>query len=313
MQIQIQEIQKRLPLIIAVACGILAILLLNIYLQRKETELLEKAKQAKAAKPTEQPQVRLGVILVAQKDIPAQTIITQSDLSLREIPVDYIQPGAAVYMNEVVGQISSVPINTGEQILKTILLPPGKIGKSLSEITPEGKRAITVLVDNTSNIVDLIKPGDHVDILAFIAPPSDTLKTAGEGETSTLRLVPLFQSVEVLAVGGKTVIPPVDTSTTTEKARGLTVTQETVTFALSPQEAVLLSFVQEHGKIKLSLRSSDDVEAEAIKPADWDSLLRYLYPERALDSEGKQPVVEIYRGVTKEVIPLSGIKPETKK
>ena len=316
MRIQIQELQKKLPLIIAVACGILAILLLNVYLKRKETELLEKARQVKAAKPPEPPPIKLARVLVAQKDIPSQTIITQSDLAIREVPVDYVQPSVAIYLEDVVGWISSVPINAGEQILKTMLLPPGKIGKSLSEITPGGKRAITVSVDNSSNIVDLIKPGDHVDILVFIAPPAETVKTTGtqdaKGANATLRLVPLFQSVEVLAVGGKTVAPS-SMSKTTEKTGGLSTGQGTVTFALSPQEAILLSFVQEHGKIKLSLRSSNDVEAEAIKPADWDSLLRYLYPERAFDAEGKEPVVEIYRGLTKEVVPLSGIKPETKK
>lgn len=77
----------------------------------------------------------------------------------------------------------------------------------------------------------------------------------------------------------------------------------TVTLALSPQEAVLLSFVQEHGKIKLNLRSSGDTQKESIKPADWDTLLQYLYPTSVI--EGKQAVVEIYRGLKKEIVPLT--------
>jgi len=55
----------------------------------------------------------------------------------------------------------------------------------------------------------------------------------------------------------------------------------------------------------LALRASEDVQAEPITPADWDSLFEYLYPSGRLDLEGGQPVVEIYRGLKREVIPLS--------
>ena len=304
----IQKIQKKLPLIIAIACGILAILLLNIYLRRKENELIYKAQQAQeAAKPVQPPPVKMGIVLVAQRDIPPQVLITQSDLLIKEVPVEFIQPSAVIDLDSVIGQISAVPITAGEQILKTNLLPPGKIGKSLAQITPEGKRAITVLVDNSSKIVDLIKPGDYVDVFVLIAPPGGPA-VAQHAET-TERLVPLFQGIEVLAVGGK-MVAKADTTEKKETRGGLTETgSNAVTFALSPQDAVLFSFVQEHGKIKLTLRSSEDTQKEPIKPADWDSLLRYLYPEKNFDMEGKQPVVEIYRGATKEVIPL----PETKK
>ena len=89
------------------------------------------------------------------------------------------------------------------------------------------------------------------------------------------------------------------------KARKPGASANTVTLALKPQEAILLSFVQEHGKIKLSLRSSEDAKIESIKPADWDTLFEYLYPPRRPGLEEKQPVVEIYRGLHREVIPLS--------
>ncbi len=308
MQLQ-QKLRERIPLIIAIICGILAILLLNVYLGRRESEIWQRMKLAQQ-QTQQQPQParapeETGIVLIAQRDIPPQNPITADDLLMREMPVQYIQPGAVTSLAQVIGQIASTPIAAGEQIVKTKLLPPGKIGKSLSEITPEGKRAVTVSVDNISSIGGLIKPGDYVDVFALISPPSE----AGwpQVEKTTPHLVSLFQGVEVLAVGDEFVAPSGASSRgSREKERKLSTTAAgTVTLALNPQEAILLSFVQERGKIKLALRSLEDAKVESIKPADWDTLFKYLYPTKELDSEREQPVVEIYRGLKKEVVPLS--------
>lgn len=296
---QIQHIQKRLPLIIALACGIWAILLLNSYIKRRETDIWEKIKQAQRQAQPAKPPVQMAIVLVAGKDIPLQVPITPTDLLIKEIPVEYIQPGAVSSLDEVIGQIASAPIAAGEQILKTKLLPPGKIGKSLSEITPAGKRAVNVSVDNMASIANLIRPGDYVDVLALIAMP-ETADQSG-AKSSTPRLISLFQNVEVLAVGGE-FTPTAEPIKKEQKA--ISAGSGTVTLALSPQEAALLSFVQEHGKIKLTLRSSEDTQKETIKPADWDTLFQYLYPSKE-GGEGQRPVVEVYRGLNKEIVPLS--------
>ena len=299
---QIQQIRKRLPLIIALACGLWAILLLNGYLKRRETEIWQRMKQAQQRAQPAQAPAQMAIVLVAGKDIPPQVPITPNDLLIKEIPREYVQPQAVGSLNEVIGQIASVPIARGEQILRTKLRPPGKIGKSLSEITPSGKRAVNVSVDNIATIVNLIRPGDYVDVLALVTLP-ETTDLAG-AKTSVPRLISLFQNVEVLAVAGE-IVPPLPTSETAKKeqARAPSAGSGTVTLALSPQEAVLLSFVQEQGKIKLTLRSSEDTQKQAIKPADWDTLFQYLYPSKE-GGPGGQPVVEVYRGLKKEIVPL---------
>lgn len=296
---QIQQIQKRLPLIIAIACGIWAILLLNSYLQRREAEIWQKIKQNQQQAPPEKQAVRMAIVLVAGKDIPPQVPITPGDILIKEIPLEYVQPGVVSSIDDTIGQIASSPIAAGEQILKTKLMPPGKIGKSLSEITPEGKRAISVLADNMSSIANLIRPGDHVDVLTLITIPASVVQAGTK--TSTPRLMPLFQDVEVLAVGEE-FLPP---DATAKKEQGRATTSGSVTLALSPQEAVLLSFVQDHGKIKLDLRSSKDTTKEAVKPADWDTLFQYLSPDKAAaGAQGKEATVEIYRGLNREIVPL---------
>ncbi|MDD5465662.1 MAG: Flp pilus assembly protein CpaB [Candidatus Omnitrophica bacterium] len=298
------ELRRKFPLIIAVVCGIAAIILLNLYLRKREVEIWDKMRQQEQRALAAKPKVTMGVVLVAKREIPVQTPITAEDLTFKQVPVEYIQPGAVTSLEQVIGQIASGPIGAEEQILSTKLLPPGNVGKTLSEITPEGKRAVTVSVDNLSSIAGLLKPGDYVDIFALIALPKKATPQAKEEPGP--RLISLFQGIQVLAMGNELVISKNKTKESSTAAAA-----QTVTFALTPQEAALLSFVQEHGKIKLALRSSQDTKVEAVAPADWDALLNYLSTSQGEKAglEG-QPVVEIYRGLQKEVIPLSASSKE---
>lgn len=290
---QIQQIRKRLPIIIAIACGILAIALMRVYLKQKEVELVDKIKQLQPPpqQPVAPPPPKMGVVLVAKKVIPAQTPITASDIEIKEIPLDYIQPGAVTSLDKVIGQISTGPIAAGEQMLPIKLQPAGNIGKNISELTPEGKRAVTITVDNISNIAGLLRPGNYVDVFALISPPANknTRITPVAGQ-----LVPIGQRIQVLAVGGDVVFSPAKQPGGSGAG--------TVTLALTPQEAILFAFVQEHGKLRLVLRSGEDAKVETIKSADWDTLLEYVNP--TAEKIEASSAVEIYRGLEKELIPL---------
>jgi len=292
------QIQRKLPFIIALVCGLAAVLLFIVYLRKIEAEIWFKMKQQAQQAEAAKPKVTMGVVLVAKKEIPAQTPVTAEDLTFKQVPVEYIQPGAVNSLEQVIGQIASGPIAAEEQILSTKLLPPGNINKTLAEITPEGKRAVTVAVDNLPSIASLLKPGDYVDIFALIALPRKA--AAQTKEESDPRLVPLFQGAQVLAIGNELLASK-------SKAKETSAAAQTVTFALTPQEAALLSFVQEHGKIKLALRSAQDTKVEPAAPADWGTLINYLSAGQG-EKTGleNQPVVEIYRGLQKEIVPLLG-------
>jgi len=267
---------------------------------------MEKVEQIqKEAKTAAKPSQKLAVVLVAQKDIPPQVPIAPADLAMKELPMEYIQPGAITSLDQAIGQITSVAITAGEQVLKTKLTPPTKMGTSLSEVTPEGKRAVAISVDNISSIAGLIQPGDYVDIFAVISPPV----SSGSGDKkSTSRVVPISQNIQVLAVGSEFVAPP-NMPQSKKKSSASSSGGGTVTLALTPQEAILLSFIQENGKIKLALRSSDDTKKENIKTADWDSLLKYLYPPSpvVISQQEGEPVqtIEVYHGLRKEAMPIS--------
>lgn len=310
-----EGLKRRLPLIIAIACGILAVMMLNAYLQQKEQEMVIRArKQAEKAleaqKKTQEAAAAniasLGQtkeVVVAKNRIAKRSAITPNDITLRKIPLSFIEPGAFISPTDVIGKIAAIPMAQGEQILNTKVASPQKIGTSLSQITPRGKRAMTVSVTPISSVGGLVEPGDYVDIFALLAMPSSNQWSgtrSGEGST----LVPLFQGVLILAVG-KQIADPLSFG---EQQGGKKVAQSAnnVTVALTPQEAALLSFVQDHGTIKLMLRSQEDDDLQVVKSADWDMLFRHLYPGSSIDDRQPQEdtggAVEIYRGLSREVI-----------
>ncbi len=288
--------KKLFPLLIAIGCGIVAVVLLVGYLQRREDQMVLKLSKLKEDLKTslEQEEKNKVMVVVVTKDIGANTPLTANDVSARAMPRKYVSAASipADKWGDVVGKITVIPLSKGEPVLKTKLKTSEKTSRRSGQITPEGKRAINILVDNATGIVELIKVGDFVDVQAWIAMPPEismgrrVKKKKGTNEES---LIPIFQGVEVLKVqpaSGKITVP--------------------VTIALLPEEANLISFVQEKGKIKLVLRSAGDDDLEPLYPADWNTLYQHLTgKERKSVNKEPSPVVEIYRGADKGFIPLA--------
>jgi pilus assembly protein CpaB len=299
------DFKKKLLIVVAVACGFLAVLLMRSYIAEKEARLAKeiarvKQEEEEAKRARERKKV---AILVAARPIAAGVPISADDLAIQEIPAEYKQPGAMIPSDEIMGKTAQSPISQGEQILKNKLGAPPAKPKTLTELTPKGKRAIPVAIENMASLAGLIQPGDYVDALAVITPPAGSNiytivnRSAGLEDTKNEQksvTLPLFQHVQILAIG-------TDTGGSRGPAKGAA---NTVTFSLSPQEAALASFIQEQGKIKLVLRSDTDTTQIEVNPVNWNNLFEYLYPKAR--EEGKLPAtVEIYRGLQKEVVPLS--------
>ncbi|MBF0385226.1 MAG: Flp pilus assembly protein CpaB [Candidatus Omnitrophica bacterium] len=144
--------------------------------------------------------------------------------------------------------------------------------------TPPGKRALTVMIDSLSAVGGLINPGDFVDIIAHLKIPTDP-KSLVEGSEAAAKkkLLPtttvLFQNMQILAVDANFKVldetPP--NYAALQKARSIN-----VTIAVSPEEATLLTFAQDNGKLQLMLRSPAEQNTVKMGPASWDALADYL-------------------------------------
>jgi len=125
--------------------------------------------------------------------------------------------------------------------------------------------------------------------------------------------------VKVLAVG-RDVGGAARETNRYQKDEGQTDANPLITLALTSQEAALIAFVQEQGRIRLILRSPSDSEVEPMQITSWDALFRYLVPPdkqasaasaqaeadaAAQKAKSAAGYVEVYRGMNKEKVPLS--------
>ncbi len=155
------------------------------------------------------------------------------------------------------------------------------ITQVFSVMTPPGKRAITIKMPSLSAVGGLIKSGDRVDIIAKLRVPDQGDDPKAEAKEIT---TVLFQDIQVLAVGTQFVSPATALMyATQQKSKMLN-----ITLAMDPQEAALLSFVQESGDLKLSLRSPAEQGTNIIDVATWDGLADFL-----LERQGTKLVIPV--------------------
>jgi pilus assembly protein CpaB len=174
----------------------------------------------------------------------------------------------------------------------------------LASVAPVGRRAISISVDNIAAVAGMVKPGDFVDVIVLISFP---VQLADGKQMTDTRLIPLFQNVEVLAVGQSTVGAGRTAGRYTQEEPKETKPQSPlITLSLTPKEAGILAYISETGKIRLILRNPQDSKMEPLEITSLESILRYLSPQQAEKQEIPKPTnfVEIYRGLAKEKVPL---------
>lgn len=291
--------RKKIPLIIGIVLALLAIALIKNYTDQQRQAIIKEAN-----KRLEKIRAEQVPVLLAKKDMPKGTSIDQDSFEVAIASIQQVQPQAVSSLDRIAGMVTAIPISRGEQITLNKLILAKEVstaGGSLAMVTPIGKRAIAISVDNISALGGMIRPGNYVDVVAMISVPV----TTPEGkQVSQSAVVSIFQNVLVLAVGQET--GAVSLAEGRYKKEEKKEISPLITLALTPQEANLLAFVQEQGKIRLSLRSPSDTKIEPLQPDNWDSLFQYLMP-REIREEKQKPseYIEIYRGLSKEKIPLS--------
>ncbi len=301
--------KQRIILIVGIILGLIAVFMTKVYIDQQRQNIKESAKKEVESIKSEL-QTSQASVLVAKQDIPRGSVINPESLEISIVPNQFVQPQAVTSLDRIAGMLTLAPISKGEQITLSKLAQSRQAG-GLAEITPVGKRAITISVDDISSLAGMIKAGDYVDVIAMLAVP---VQAAGGQQTVQGAVVPLFQNVLILAVGqdiGAPVLASADSRYQTQERRGGS--SGLITIALTPQEANLIAFVQEQqGKVRLVLRSPADSQLQPVQATSWDTLFQYLMPQGAQNATGAEvkpaeavSYVEIYRGTNKEMVPLS--------
>jgi pilus assembly protein CpaB len=190
-------------------------------------------------------------VVVAAADLELGAELRPDDLRVVEWPQSALPMGAFSSPEEIVGRGLVMPVIQNEPILPMKLA--GKdAGSGLPVVIPEGKRAVSVRVNEVIGVAGYVLPGTKVDVLAT-ASPTD------RREDMTTKLV--LSNVQVLAAG---------TKIEQDGEQGKPMSVNVVTLLVTPEESEKLTLGATEGKIQLALRNpldKDMPETPGIQPA----------------------------------------------
>lgn len=276
------QLTQKKTLYIAIGCAVLAMLLTSSYLASQKRKLLNWSEPI--------------TVVIATQDILENIQINEEMVREEYVPRKFVQPGALTKLEYAVGRVTVAPVRKGEQVTDTKLVTFGR-ESGLAVKLPQGKRAVTIAVDDVTGVAGMIKPENFVDVLATFDFGSDA--------SAKVYTYTILEGVQVLAVGDDLGAGNMAGKMQKKEDKGIfgggnplggmgdVGKKKTVTLALAPEDVQRIVLAQESGTITLSLRpqweADKKLNLEAATPASVTGM-------RELLRARNKPVYREYRG-----------------
>jgi pilus assembly protein CpaB len=264
------DVDKKRRILLAGVMGLAAVLFLFFYIKGKEKEIFGGS---------------YAEVFVASRDIARETIITEECLLVKKFPIAFVHPNAIFSQNKdiILGQPARYNFKKGQPLLWSDI---GKGEGGLSSMLNSGERALTLSVDEISGIAGALKPNDRVDILGIF-------EIGGKSITKIL-----MQNVTILMVGSNLSRGENKEDAETNLAKSLFQgPYSSITVAVMPEEAEILAFAQDKGKLVLTLRGQTDLSVNEDFPSiSMDSILKIEGQLTARRKERQGDKTEIIKG-----------------
>ena len=231
--------QTLILLIIAGACGLVAMLGVQKYLANKDGQ-------------EEKPTV---TVLTAMVPIKQGEPLGTTNTQFVTVDAESCPEGVVTDLEQIADRSLKVPRGAGDWILVDQLGEPGQIGAVGS--IPPGYRVKTIPVDATTNHSGMLQPGNRIDLLLSY---EDRDQDTGQRVN---KIVPLLEYVEVFAVDNAQY--GVDQTGENAQARN-------ISLLVTSEQGMKLELARRKGDISTVLRSSEDKEAIDIVGMDESSL-----------------------------------------
>lgn len=191
-----------------------------------------------------------GRIAVANADIMLGGRLSPEMIRMAEWPAGSVPSGSFNDANQLEGRVVLVSMQRGEPLTEARLAPVGTKG-GLSAVVPEGKRAITVRVNDVVGVAGFALPGTFVDVMVNT---QDEGAQRNDRDHSISKIV--LERILVLAVAQ-------------EAGRDSTkpMVVNAVTLEVTPQEAELLDLARSVGTLSLVLRNQTDLKSTEASTA----------------------------------------------
>jgi pilus assembly protein CpaB len=209
-----------------------------------------------------QPGGNGGRIAVAAADISLGQRLAPEMFKLAEWPADSVPKGAFTDPQKLSGRVLKSNLQMGEPVSESKLAPSGTLG-GLSALITEGKRAITVRVNDVIGVAGFALPGNYVDII--VSMQKDVTPGSGTREQSISKIV--LERILVLAVAQE-----VNRDETKPKV------VNAVTLEVTPEQAEKLDLARSVGSLSLALRNQVDPQSASTEGATKLTLLPSATP-----------------------------------
>ena len=184
-------------------------------------------------------------VVTAAVDIELGSKINPQMLTTSEWPSESVPPGAFKEIKDLQDRVVKAGVLRGEAIVDRKLAPAGTQG-GLSAVIAEGKRAMTVRVNDVVGVAGFALPGNYVDVMV------NAQQERGKGEAGNQVSMTVLEQVLVLAVAQ-------EASRDETKPKVVSA----VTLELSPGDAEKLDLARSVGSLSLVLRNQLDKKTVA--------------------------------------------------
>lgn len=193
-----------------------------------------------AASWVSESKVASSKVVVAAVDIELGSKVNPQMLQLTEWPSSSLPEGAFTDLKQVQDRVVRTGVARGEALLERKLMPPGAQG-GLSAVIAEGKRAMTVRVNDVIGVAGFALPGNYVDVMV-----NSQLDRGSKSESVQVSMT-VLEKVLVLAIAQEA-----NRDETKPKV------VSAVTLELSPADAEKLDLARSVGTLSLVLRNQLD-------------------------------------------------------
>ncbi len=204
-------------------------------------------------------------VVAAARDMGAGTKLRASDLKLVTVTEKEIPTAALLDVKLATDRALLFPVNVNETItVPKITTTAGADG--LSATIEQGKRAISVQINEASGVAGLVGPRARVNVLF----------TKSGAMTEALTNI-ILEDVVVLSIGRVTEVQSTAVAGASTQVTPK-VTATTATLLVTPEQAAKLELAKNQGKLSLALRNPLDrstmgepgpVTAEVLDPLVW--------------------------------------------
>jgi pilus assembly protein CpaB len=188
----------------------------------------------------QQANIASNKVVVAAVDIELGSKMSPQMLTMTDWPSGSIPPGAFKDIKELQDRVVKVSVLRGDAVLERKLAPAGTQG-GLSAVIAEGKRAMTVRVNDVVGVAGFALPGNYVDVMV------NAQQDKGKGEEGKQISKTVLEHVLVLAVAQESGRD--DTKPKVVSA---------VTLELTPEDSEKLDLARSVGTLSLVLRNQID-------------------------------------------------------